>query len=102
MSVSIVATAAYGVLAIAGGIFGYVKSQSKVSMISGSISGVGLLVAAVLQWQGQGWAKFLGLAISALLVLVFAVRLVKTRKFMPAGVMIVAGLAAIAAMLVPT
>jgi uncharacterized membrane protein (UPF0136 family) len=99
MNLSIVAAIAYGVLAIAGGIFGYVKSQSTASVISGSISGAGLLVSAGLQWQGQSWAKFLGLAIAALLVVVFIVRLVKTRKFMPAGVMIAAGVAAIVAML---
>jgi uncharacterized membrane protein (UPF0136 family) len=101
MNVNIVATIAYGILAIAGGIFGYVKSQSKASIISGSISGVALLGAAALQWQGQAWARFLGLAIAALLILVFAVRLAKTRKFMPAGVMIAAGVATVIAILMP-
>lgn len=87
MNFAIVATFAYGILAIIGGIIGYLQAQSQVSLISGTISGVILLICAFLQLQGQGFALILAAVITAVLVIVFAIRLKKTRKFMPAGLM---------------
>ena len=95
---SIVATSLYGILSIVGGIIGYKSAGSKVSLISGTISGLLLLVAAYLQLQGQSWGLTISLIITSILVIVFAVRLAKTRKFMPAGLMVVLGLAALIAM----
>jgi len=101
MNIGIIAAIAYGILSIGGGIMGYVKTQSKVSIISGSISGSLLIASGVAQLSGQAWGQFLGISIASALILVFLVRLVKTRKFMPAGLMIIAGLASLGAMLVP-
>jgi len=101
MNLGIIATIAYGVLAIGGGIMGYVKSQSQASLISGIISGVLLLGASGLQLIGQDWGRYLGMAIAATLVIVFVIRLIKTRKFMPAGLMIMAGVATLSAVLLP-
>jgi uncharacterized membrane protein (UPF0136 family) len=92
-SPSTIALLVYGVVAIIGGIIGFVKSQSKASIISGSISGVGLLVSGIAAAQSQEWGKITGMAIAALLVIVFVVRLIKTKKFMPAGLMILGGVA---------
>ncbi|AFY73061.1 small integral membrane protein [Synechococcus sp. PCC 7502] len=99
MNLSVIATIAYGVLAIAGGVMGYVKSQSQASLISGIISGALLLVASIVQLSGQDWGKYLVVAIAAALVVVFIVRLAKTQKFMPAGIMIIAGVATLGAVL---
>lgn len=93
LSPSAIALIVYGVVAIVGGIIGFAKSQSKVSLISGSISGVGLLVSGIASAQAQGWGKITGMAIASLLVIVFVVRLIKTQKFMPAGLMILGGVA---------
>jgi uncharacterized membrane protein (UPF0136 family) len=101
MNLSIIAVIAYGVLAIGGGIMGYLKSQSQASLISGITSGVLLLIAGGLQLAGQDWGKFLGMAIASALIIVFVIRLVKTRKFMPAGIMIIAGVATLGAVLLP-
>jgi uncharacterized membrane protein (UPF0136 family) len=101
MNAGIVAIIAYGILAIGGGIMGYVKSQSQASLISGIVSGVLLLVAGAVQLGGQDWGKFLGIAIASALVLVFIIRLVKTKKFMPAGLMIIAGMATLGTVLLP-
>ena len=98
MNPGIIAAIAYGVLAIVGGVIGYVQAQSKVSLISGSISGLLLIISGVSQLQGQAWGLILATAVTALLVIVFAVRLAKTRKFMPAGLMSLLGLAALAVM----
>ncbi len=93
------AAIAYGILAIVGGILGYVKSKSKVSIISGSISGALLIASAIAQLQGISGARIASIAIAGVLVIVFALRFAKTRKFMPAGLMIFAGLVSLAAML---
>ena len=90
-SPSTLALIGYGVVAIIGGFIGFVKSQSKVSIISGTISGGGLLIAGAAAAQNQEWGKIAGMAIASLLVIVFMVRLIKTKKFMPAGLMILGG-----------
>ena len=74
------------VVAIGGGI-GYLKSKSKVSLFSG-LGSAALLVVAYFVSQTSpvgGLAIAMGCAIS--LSAVFLMRLKKTRKFMPAGLM---------------
>ena len=99
MNPGIVAAIAYGILAIIGGIIGYTKAQSQTSLISGSISGLLLIVSGVMQLQGQPWGLGLATVVTVALIIVFAVRLAKTRKFMPAGLMAIAGIVALVAML---
>ena len=95
MNLAIAATIIYGLLAGIGGIFGYVKSRSKPSLISGCISGILLLVAAFMQIQGNSLGLLIAKVIVSLLVVVFVFRLVKTKKFMPAGIMTITGVAAL-------
>lgn len=91
MNSAIVAAIAYGILAIVGGIIGYLQAQSRMSLISGSISGLLLLAAAGLQLQGYTWGLPFAAGVTAILVVFFTRRLVKTKKFMPAGLMIALG-----------
>ncbi|HYX13889.1 MAG TPA: TMEM14 family protein [Nostoc sp.] len=98
MNLSIIAAFAYGILAIVGGIIGYIQARSKVSLLSGSISGLLLVLAAYFQLQGQSWGLILAVIVTAVLVVVFAVRLAKTRKFMPAGLMTILGMLALGVM----
>ena len=98
MMISIITAIAYGVLALIGGIIGYVQAQSKASLISGSISGLLPIIAGVMQLQGQGLGLILATVISSVLVIVFAIRLTKTRKFMPAGLMSLLGLVSLGLM----
>ena len=98
MNLSITAAFAYGILAIVGGIIGYIQARSKVSLLSGSISGLLLILAAYFQLQGQTWGSILGVIVTGVLVVVFAVRLAKTRKFMPAGLMTILGMLALGVM----
>ncbi|MBD2246580.1 TMEM14 family protein [Nostoc sp. FACHB-888] len=98
MNLSIIAAFAYGILAIAGGIIGYIQAKSKVSLISGSISGLLLVLAGYFQLQGQSSGAILAVIVTAVLVVVFAFRLVKTRKFMPAGLMTILGMLALGVM----
>ena len=93
MNLAIFATIAYGLLAGLGGIWGYIKSQSKPSLISGCLSGIILLVSAVMQSQGADLGLLIAKIVVLLLVAVFAVRLIKTGKLMPSGIMLAAGVA---------
>lgn len=99
MNLGIISASAYGILAIIGGIIGYSQAQSKVSLISGIVSGLLLILGGVMQLQGQAWGLILATVVTAVLVIVFAIRLFKTRKFMPAGLMTLLGLITLAVMI---
>ncbi|MEH1836213.1 MAG: TMEM14 family protein [Nostoc sp.] len=98
MNLDIVAAFTYGILAFVGGIIGYIQAKSLVSLLSGSISGLLLIFAAYFQLQGQTWGSILAMLVTAVLVIFFAFRLVKTRKFMPAGLMTILGILALGVM----
>lgn len=91
MSAGVIAAIAYGILSAVGGIIGYVQAQSKPSLIAGIVSGVLLIVAGIAGSRSIAWGLPLAAIVTALLVVVFVVRLAKTRKLMPAGLMIAAG-----------
>jgi uncharacterized membrane protein (UPF0136 family) len=95
MNLAIVAAIAYGILALVGGIVGYQKAKSKPSLISGLMSGGLLLIAGIIQLQGLPLGKLLAQIITLGLIIVFTIRLTKTRKFMPAGLMLIAGVIAL-------
>ena len=86
---------AYGVLMAVGGVIGYLKVRSKASLISGVGFGLLLLASGYGVWQGSRESLVAATVIAALLVAIFAVRLAKTRRFMPAGVLAVLSLAAL-------
>ena len=92
-------TLIYGLFSIFGGITGYRKAGSKVSLISGVISGVLLLVGAFLLGDANPVGGLIAFIVSLVLVIVFAIRLAKTRKFMPAGLMVILGVINVALLL---
>jgi uncharacterized membrane protein (UPF0136 family) len=49
-----------------------VQVSSKASLISGSISGLLLIFAGVIQLRGQAWGLILATVITTLLVIVFS------------------------------
>jgi uncharacterized membrane protein (UPF0136 family) len=93
MSLSAIAAILYGILSLLGGILGYAKAQSKPSLISGTISGVLLIISGLAITQGAAWGWWFALILTFVLESVFFWRLIKTRKFMPAGLMVIAGIA---------
>lgn len=97
MNLGTAAAIGYGILTLIGGIMGYVKAKSQASLISGLVSGSLLIFAGTAQLMGQSWGLILAAAISAALVIVFILRLVKTKKFMPAGMLVLASLASLGA-----
>ncbi|MEM6251677.1 MAG: TMEM14 family protein [Cyanobacteria bacterium P01_D01_bin.156] len=92
MSFALIIALIYGILAIVGGITGYLKARSLPSLISGIISGLLLLIGALRAAQGIVSGLWVVKIVSLLLVIVFVIRLVKTRKFMPAGLMVMGGM----------
>ncbi len=98
--IAISATIAYGLMSGLGGIWGYIKSQSKPSLISGCLSGILLLIAAAMQIRGSSLGLLLSRIIILLLVAVFTIRLTKTGKFMPSGIMLIAGVIALSCLFV--
>jgi uncharacterized membrane protein (UPF0136 family) len=71
--------AAYGVVVAGGGVGAFLKTKSKMSIISGL--GSGLVLAAAFATENTPLALGTAIALAA----VFAIRLAKTKKLMPAG-----------------
>jgi uncharacterized membrane protein (UPF0136 family) len=77
----------FGVLTIAGGIIGYVKAGSWPSIIAGSITGLLLLIAALLLPEHRAIGLATAFVISLLLAAQFIPKFIRTGKAMPAGMM---------------
>lgn len=81
----------YIVLLIVGGLFGFLKGKSKISLVLSVAFAVALTLCVlhVIPFQYSTW-------ILVALLVVFAWRLIKTRKFMPAGLMLILTVLALA------
>lgn len=75
----------YIVLLLVGGLIGFVKGKSKVSLIMSSVFAALLILCAL----GIIFKAYVADILLAALLVVFAMRLAKTKKFMPAGMMLV-------------
>ena len=85
----------FALLTIFGGIMGYVKSKSLVSIVSGSISGV-LLIAASLMLPGRPVRAYvIGLLVSVLLAGKFVPDFVHKKAVVPGGLMALLSVAGI-------
>jgi uncharacterized membrane protein (UPF0136 family) len=77
----------FGLLTIVGGVIGYVKAGSTISIVTGAIAGLALLVAAYLLPGNPA----LGLTIAGLVSIIlagwFIYSFMGTGKVMPAGLM---------------
>ena len=82
----------YIILLVVGGLFGFFKGKSKVSLIM-SVSFAALLSLCA---AGIIFQPYVADILLAALLVVFAIRLTKTHKFMPAGLMLVLTLATLA------
>jgi uncharacterized membrane protein (UPF0136 family) len=76
------------VLVCGGGLAGFLKAKSKASLISGIISAALLACAYSVASRNLQQGLIFGTVISGLLCVIFGIRLAKTRKFMPAGMML--------------
>ena len=82
----------YIILLVIGGLIGFFKGKSRVSLIM-SVSFAAALSLCAAQIIFQAYVADILLAV---LLVVFGLRLAKTKKFMPSGMMLVITLAALA------
>jgi uncharacterized membrane protein (UPF0136 family) len=76
----------YIVLLVAGGLIGFFKAKSPVSLVM-SVIFAALLIPCAL---GIVFKDYMADVFLGVLLVVFGMRLAKTRKFMPAGLMLAA------------
>jgi uncharacterized membrane protein (UPF0136 family) len=86
----------YIVLLLVGGMIGFLKAGSKISLITSSVAAALLVLTAMPGVFTFTFRRNLADGILAALLIVFAIRLTKTKKFMPSGMMLVLTLAALA------
>ena len=82
----------YIVLLVIGGLIGFLKAKSQVSLI------MSVAFAALLSLCAAGvvFQPYVADILLAALLVVFGIRLTKTKKFMPAGLMLVLTIATLA------
>lgn len=78
----------YGILLIVGGYMGYSKAGSQMSLIMGAVSGVVVLAGTYLVYQSNSAGHWVITATSALLAVMFLMRVIKTQKMMPSGMLL--------------
>jgi uncharacterized membrane protein (UPF0136 family) len=83
-------------LLVAGGLMGYLKAKSLISLVMSSAFALALAVCAL----GFVPQRAVPDALMLALLVVFVMRLVKTRKFMPAGLMLLLTATALVVILV--
>lgn len=77
----------YALLVAVGGIVGYLQAKSKVSLILGLASGLILSIAWWLYRQTPATGMGIATIVAIALLGVFIMRYLKTKSFMPAGLM---------------
>jgi uncharacterized membrane protein (UPF0136 family) len=85
--------ATYSLLVVAllifvGGVIGFIKGKSKASIIAGTISSMLLLVCFFVCSYSEVYGYLAAFILLSALDFVFVKRLLKTKKFMPAGMIL--------------
>jgi uncharacterized membrane protein (UPF0136 family) len=79
----------YILLLLLGGLFGFFKGKSKISLITSVVFAVLLILTTLRGVFDPAFANLLANVVLLALLVVFAIRLAKTKKFMPSGLMLV-------------
>lgn len=88
----------YGVLLLSGAYFGW-KAGSQISLIMGIVSGIIVLTSVYLSQSHPALGYGVLTATSSLLAVVFLMRLLKTGKMMPSGMLLLMSVVALGACL---
>ena len=95
MQLAAAVTLIYGALTLAGGVLGYVRAKSRVSLIFGLAFGSALIFCGWVLLQGSTMVASWALGLTVLLASFFGFRFFKTRSWMPSGVMLILSLVAL-------
>lgn len=87
---------AYIVLLLAGGLIGFLKAGSRTSLLTSAVSAAILILTTLKSVFQPGFRQAAAEIIMAALLVVFAIRLSKTKKFVPSGLMLVLTVIALA------
>lgn len=95
MKISALTLIVYGLFVLVGGMIGYAKAHSMISLVMGTSFAIGLILCgfAVLYYWKVG--LYGGLILSTTLLFFFAYRFYLTHAMMPAGMMSVLSFAAL-------
>ena len=80
----------YIVLLLVGGLIGFFKAKSKVSLITSAVFAAILILTTLRNVFKPAFSLTLADVTLVVLLVVFAVRLAKTKKFMPSGLILIA------------
>lgn len=86
----------YIILLLVGGLFGFFKGKSKISLTTSVVFAVLLILTTLRGIFDPAFANILANAVLLVLLVVFTLRLAKTKKFMPGGLMLVLTILALA------
>ena len=86
----------YIVFLLVGGLIGFLKAGSKVSLITSAVAAAILILTTINGLLGPALARDVADIVMAALIVVFAIRLSKTKKFMPSGMLLVVTAVALA------
>jgi len=89
----------FGALVFAGGVMGWAKARSVPSLLSGVGFGVALVGSGLMLWREMAQSLPVAAGLTSVLLVVMAIRLVKTKKFMPAGLTVALSLIVLARVL---
>lgn len=78
-----------GIIVALGGVMGFVKAKSKISLIAGGASGLLLVICFFASQTATRYGLAAGAILCGSLFYLFISRLAKTKKFMPSGVMLI-------------
>lgn len=77
----------YAILLIIGGVIGYIKAGSIVSLVMGIAFGISLIVSSIGMFKKCVHARYTSLILTGFLTLFFIYRFIMSYKMMPSGVM---------------
>lgn len=86
----------YVILLLVGGLIGFLKAGSKMSLLTSAIAAALLILTRAPGVFQPAFAHTLANVIMAALLVVFAIRLAKTKKFMPGGMLLLLTILALA------
>lgn len=78
----------YIVLLLIGGLYGFFKAGSRISLLTSAIAAA-LLILTRIGILERAFARDLANVVMIVLLVVFAIRLAKSKKFIPSGLMMI-------------